>query len=175
MGTFLVYDFEWEKFGRSGGHGVRKEPLVIAKGGHSGLYPDSNGIGICLPELNMHNCTDISNWYPNGAKNYTVNVNRSILSRSDKFDGFYQILTVDDLQQLKKLRLWLNIQHDKFYTDHKLNMTSYLLNITRTFAVGYVSSPELSFLRRVAPRLNDSNTQAVFRFLESGELEPSTG
>ncbi|CAA7397951.1 unnamed protein product [Spirodela intermedia] len=67
------------------------------------------------------------------------------------------------------------LQHDKFYTDHKLNMMSYLLNITRTFAVDYVSSPELSFLRRVAPRLNDSNTQAVFRFLESGELEPSTG
>ncbi|CAA6661574.1 unnamed protein product [Spirodela intermedia] len=198
------------------------EPLVIAKGGHSGLYPDSSlqgygtakdyslpsaslwcdvrltkdGFGICLPELTMDNCTDISNWYPNGAKNYTVNgvpqrgwfsvdyslddlysvtLSRSILSRSDIFDGFYQILTVDDLQQLKKPRLWLNIQHDKFYTDHKLNMTSYLLNITRTFAVGYVSSPELSFLRRVAPRLNDSNTQAVFRFLESGEVEPSTG
>ncbi|CAA6661575.1 unnamed protein product [Spirodela intermedia] len=198
------------------------EPLVIAKGGHSGLYPDSSGdgygtakdyslpsaslwcdvrltkdgFGICLPELTMDNCTDISNWYPNGAKNYTVNgvpqrgwfsvdyslndlysvtLSRSIFSRSDIFDGIYQILTVDDLQQLKKPRLWLNIQHDKFYTDHKLNMTSYLLNITRTFAVGYVSSPELSFLRRVAPRLNDSNTQAVFRFLESGEVEPSTG
>ncbi|CAA6661573.1 unnamed protein product [Spirodela intermedia] len=198
-----------------------KEPLVIAKGGHSGLYPDSSlqgygtakdyslpsaslwcdvrltkdGFGICLPELNMDNCTDISNRYPNGAKNYTVNgvpqrgwfsvdyslddlysvtLSRSILSRSDIFDGFYEILTVDDLQQLKNPRLWLNIQHDKFYTGHKLNMTSYLLNITRTFAVGYVSSPELSFLRRVAPRLNDSNTQAVFRFLESGEVEPST-
>ncbi|CAA7397948.1 unnamed protein product [Spirodela intermedia] len=199
-----------------------KEPLVIAKGGHSGLYPDSSPpaygtaqafslpnaslwcdvrltkdrFGICLPEILMDNCTNIYDIYPGDEKNYTVNgvlqrgwfsidynfgdlaavsLNRSILSRSDKFDGFYPILTVDDLQGLPQVpRLWLNIQHDKFYTDHKLNMTSYLLNITRTFAVDYVSSPELFFLRRVAPRLNDSNSQAVFRFLESGEVEPST-
>ena len=66
-------------------------------------------------------------------------------------------------------------QHDKFYTEHKLNMTKYLLNTTGTNTINFVSSPELAFLRNLAPSINSSKTQIIFRFLEKNQSDPSTG
>ncbi|KAJ1441303.1 PLC-like phosphodiesterase, TIM beta/alpha-barrel domain superfamily [Sesbania bispinosa] len=74
-------------------------PLVIARGGFSGIFPDSSlpsyslalntsgpnvtlwcdvqltkdGVGICFPELKLDNATDISIAYPGKAKDYSVN------------------------------------------------------------------------------------------------------
>ncbi|TVU15632.1 hypothetical protein EJB05_39162, partial [Eragrostis curvula] len=73
-------------------------PIVIAQGGFSGLFPDSSdmayefaakwtpdsvlycdlrltkdGNGICLPYLDMGNCTTISTLYPLEKKSYVVN------------------------------------------------------------------------------------------------------
>ncbi|XP_027343894.1 glycerophosphodiester phosphodiesterase GDPDL3-like [Abrus precatorius] len=74
-------------------------PLVIARGGFSGIFPDSSspsyslaldtsgpnvtlwcdvqltkdGIGICFPHLKLDNATDISMAYPGKAKDYSVN------------------------------------------------------------------------------------------------------
>uniref|UniRef100_A0A0E0LWL5 glycerophosphodiester phosphodiesterase n=1 Tax=Oryza punctata TaxID=4537 RepID=A0A0E0LWL5_ORYPU len=76
-----------------------KPPLVIAKGGFSGVFPDSSrnayvfalsstsgdttlwcnvqltkdGVGICLRDLLMDNCTSINLAYPAGKKAYIVN------------------------------------------------------------------------------------------------------
>ena len=76
-----------------------KAPAIIAKGGFSGLFPDSSGnayqfvgiasspdtaiscdvwltkdaVGICLPNINMDNCTTISDQFPQGKKTYNVN------------------------------------------------------------------------------------------------------
>ena len=76
-----------------------KAPAIIAKGGFSGLFPDSSGLayqfvgfasspdtaiscdvwltkdgtGICLPNINMDNCTTISDHFPQGKKTYNVN------------------------------------------------------------------------------------------------------
>ncbi|XP_078439737.1 glycerophosphodiester phosphodiesterase GDPDL3-like [Wolffia australiana] len=196
-----------------------KQPLVIAKGGNSGVFPDSSsdaygtaqfyslpgsaswcdvrltkdGVGICLPDINMANCTTISIDYPARQKKYLVNgvsvdgwfsvdftfkelsnstLWRSIGSRSQAFDNVYPILPVNDVPPAP---LWLNIEHDKFYSDHKLNMTQYFLSITKVVAVDHVSSPELSFLQRVAPLVNTSKTEIVFRFLDAADTEPSTG
>lgn len=80
-----------------------KAPLVIAKGGFSGVFPDSSqnayvfalsstsgdttlwcdvqltkdGVGICLRDLLMNNCTSINQAYPAGEKAYIVNGQRS--------------------------------------------------------------------------------------------------
>ncbi|EEE69509.1 hypothetical protein OsJ_28963 [Oryza sativa Japonica Group] len=74
----------------------RNAPLVIAKGGFSGVFPDSSeyafafasslhislwcdvqltkdGVGICLRDLLMQNCTDITEIYPEGMKAYLIN------------------------------------------------------------------------------------------------------
>lgn len=74
-------------------------PLVIARGGFSGIFPDSSslayglaldtcgpnvtlwcdvqltkdGVGICFPELKLDNASDISIAYPGKAKDYLVN------------------------------------------------------------------------------------------------------
>ncbi|CAD5190909.1 glycerophosphodiester phosphodiesterase GDPDL3-like [Musa acuminata AAA Group] len=74
-------------------------PLVIAKGGFSGLFPDSSsfsykfsyvagspdtiswcdvrltkdGNGVCLPDIVLDNCTNIKLVYPEGKMNYIVN------------------------------------------------------------------------------------------------------
>ncbi|KAL3007028.1 hypothetical protein AAZX31_08G313000 [Glycine max] len=74
-------------------------PMVIARGGFSGIFPDSSslayglaldtcgpnvtlwcdvqltkdGVGICFPELKLDNATDISIAYPGKAKDYLVN------------------------------------------------------------------------------------------------------
>ncbi|CAL5376182.1 unnamed protein product [Camellia sinensis] len=75
------------------------EPLVLARGGYSGLFPDSSlqafqlvkstslpnvtlfcdlqltkdSRGICLTSLNLDNSTDISHAFPDGQKTYNVN------------------------------------------------------------------------------------------------------
>lgn len=75
------------------------EPLVIARGGISGLFPYSSqpaysiaksaslsgtalwcdvhltkdGFGICLPDIKMDNCTDISQFYPNEKSDHLLN------------------------------------------------------------------------------------------------------
>lgn len=74
-------------------------PVVIARGGFSGLFPDSSllsynlalktispnvtlwcdlqltkdGVGICFPDIKLDNATDIIAVYPNQAKDYSVN------------------------------------------------------------------------------------------------------
>lgn len=90
---FLSVSF-WLSFFYSG-----DTPLVIAKGGFSGLFPDSSsfsykfsyvagspdtiswcdvrltkdGNGVCLPDIVLDNCTNIKLVYPEGKMNYIVN------------------------------------------------------------------------------------------------------
>ncbi|KAJ3707420.1 hypothetical protein LUZ61_011125 [Rhynchospora tenuis] len=76
-----------------------KPPVVIARGGFSGTFPDSSvsaysfaliagssdtilwcdvqltkdGVPICLPSVTLDNCTSIADIYPKGRKQYVVN------------------------------------------------------------------------------------------------------
>ncbi|MQL84250.1 hypothetical protein Taro_016764, partial [Colocasia esculenta] len=198
-----------------------KAPLVIARGGLSGLLPDSSasayalaqdvslpsvllwcdvqltkdGMGICLPDVNMDGYTNIADIDPN-AKEYVLNgapvsghfsldynyddlsqvfVKQNITSRTDKFDDSDPIVSVNEMEtQLKDPHLWLNIQHDMFYSQHNLSMRSYLLSVTRHILIDYVSSPEVSFLRSVAMRFKKSNTKLIFRFLGADIADAST-
>ena len=75
-----------------------KQPLVIARGGFSGLFPESSsfanqmavsaslpdvvlfcnlqltkdGVGLCLSDIRLDNSTTVSTIYPKGAKSYTI-------------------------------------------------------------------------------------------------------
>ncbi|KAF7815952.1 glycerophosphodiester phosphodiesterase GDPDL3-like [Senna tora] len=198
-------------------------PLVIARGGFSGLLPDSSltaynvalvvgtqdivgwcdvqltkeGAGICLPDIKLENATDIASIFPNETKNYevngvptsgyfsvdytlknlsTVSIVQGVYSRSNKFDGNgYSIVTVEDLVKNVSLpSLWLNIQHDAFYTKHKLSMRSFVLSVSKRVLVSYISSPEVGFLRSIAARFNPKTTKLVFRFLGHDDKELST-
>ncbi|XP_065862496.1 glycerophosphodiester phosphodiesterase GDPDL3-like [Euphorbia lathyris] len=200
-----------------------KPPLVVARGGFSGLLPDSSsgayqlalftsvpdvallcdlqltkdGVGICAPDLTLQNFTDISNAFKNKDKTYLVNdvetrgwfsvdytydelltstvLVQGIYSRSNKFEGnLFSIQTVENVTALKPETVWLNVQHDAFYTQHNLSMRNYVLGLSRRVVINYISSPEVAFLRGIAPRLNANVTKLVFRFLEPDNIEPST-
>ncbi|KAK9080688.1 hypothetical protein SSX86_000446 [Deinandra increscens subsp. villosa] len=197
-------------------------PLVVARGGFSGLFPDSSisaytfalitgvpdtilwcdvqltrdNVGICLPNLNIENGTTISTVYDKGNKTYLVNgvpmsgwfpvdfsldelhnvfLTQGILSRSPVFDGSLAILTVQDVVgQVKPPGLWLNIQHDAFYSQHNLSMRNYVISTSRKVIINYISSPEVNFLRSIVRKFKASKTKLVFRFLGHDETEPST-
>ncbi|KAJ3679737.1 hypothetical protein LUZ60_017748 [Juncus effusus] len=199
-----------------------KAPTVVAKGGFSGLFPDSSQfaylfalsvsakstilqcdvrltkdlLGICLPSLKMDNCTDIAQIYPKGTSSYDVNgvsvsgyfpidfnstdlsqvsLVQSIYTRSDKFDSsLLPILAVQDIAtKFKSPPLWLNIEHDAFYTQHKLSMKTYIQGIVKTVKVNYISSPEISFLTSIST-VASNQTKLIFKFLDLDLLEPST-
>ncbi|CAN6232254.1 unnamed protein product [Urochloa humidicola] len=198
-----------------------KAPAIVAKGGFSGLFPDSSGLayqfvpyastpdtallcdvrltkdgaGICLPSIKMDNCTTIADVFPQGKKTYDVNgvsttgwfsvdytftglqnvtLKQSIFSRTSYFDGSMPIVPVEAvLSQFKAPAVWLNVQHDSFYSQLKLNMRSYILSLSKQYIIDYISSPEVKFLTSITGRVG-KNTKLVFRFLDERSIEPST-
>lgn len=197
------------------------EPLVVARGGFSGLFADSSsvayqlaalvslpnvifwcdvqltkdGVGICSPDLRLDNNTNVASIFKNKMNTYTVNgvstqgwftndltlddlanvyLIQGIYSRPNLFDGnAFQILTVDIVaKQLNAPGLWLNIQHDAFFTQRNLSMRSFVISTFKTAIVDYVSSPEVNFLRSIVAR-KPSTTKLVFRFLGPDEVEPA--
>ena len=67
----------------------------------------------------------------------------------------------------------ITMQHDAFYSQHHLNVTSYILSISKQDIVNYVSSPEVNFLRGLVTRFRGTKTKLVFRFLEYDDTEPT--
>ena len=101
---------------------------------------------------------------------------RGILSRSDKFDGNgYTISTVQTVnKEMKPQGFWLNVQHDAFYAQHNLSMSNFLVSVTKTVIVDFISSPEVNFFRKIAGRFGREGPSFVFRFLEKEQFEPTT-
>lgn len=154
--------------------------------------------GICFPSLNLQNSSTITSAFDKGENTYNVNgapvkgwfpidftlddlgrvfLTQGIYSRSPVFDQSSSILTVDVVSdQIRPPGLWLNIQHDAFYSQHNLSMTSFVRNFVRNTSrvVSHISSPEVNFLRGIAPSFRRSATTLVFSFLGKGETEPST-
>ncbi|XP_010545263.1 PREDICTED: glycerophosphodiester phosphodiesterase GDPDL3-like [Tarenaya hassleriana] len=197
-------------------------PLVIARGGFSGLLPDSSidayglalqtsvsdvvlwcdvqltkdGVGICFPDVNLRNASNIDVVYPKGQSSYIVNgvptqgwfsidftlkdlgdvaLIRGILSRPNAFDSKYSVQTVEDVAKtVKPPGFWLNIQHGAFYAQHNLSMRSFVLSISKSVVIDFISSPEVNFLRSIAGRFGRKGPRFVFQFLGQEDVEPST-
>ncbi|XP_058209664.1 glycerophosphodiester phosphodiesterase GDPDL3-like [Rhododendron vialii] len=194
-------------------------PLVIAHGGFSGLFPDSSSVayqfagqvslanvifwcdvqltkdaaGVCAPNLNLANNTDISSIFPNQSNTYSVNgvsiqgwfsvdftlkelasVNliQGVFSRPNKFDGVFPVVTVNLIPQFSPPGLWLNVEHDVFFTQRNLSMRSFVLSVFKSTIVDYVSSPEVSFLKGLVARL-PTGTKLIYRFLGRSDVDPS--
>ncbi|XP_035822944.1 glycerophosphodiester phosphodiesterase GDPDL3-like isoform X1 [Zea mays] len=144
----------------------------------------------------MDNCTIIASVFPQGKKTYKVNgvstagwfsvdytstvllqnvsLKQSVLSRTPAYDGLFQINPVENIFTLYKApAVWLNVQHDSFYSQFKLSMRSYILSLSKQFIVDYISSPEVNFLTSISGRVS-KKTKLVFRFLDERSIEPST-
>ncbi|CAN1290670.1 Glycerophosphodiester phosphodiesterase GDPDL3 [Linum perenne] len=164
-------------------------PLVVARGGFSAF-------GICAPDLKLDNSTDINKVYQNRQSTYTVNgvkqagwfpsdftskelqtvsLAQGVYSRSPNYDtNSFPILTVDDVAGFKPVGLWLNVQHDAFYTQQNLSMRSYVIAASKRVVINYISSPEVGFLRSISTRFNPNITKLFFRFNGEKETEPTT-
>ena len=105
-----------------------------------------------------------------------VAVIRGILSRSEKFDGNSNpIMTVQSVStQMKPSFFWLNVQHDAFYAQHNLSMSSFLVAASKTVLIDFISSPEVNFFKKIAGRFGRNGPSLVFRFLGQDEFEPTT-
>ncbi|KAL8127370.1 hypothetical protein AgCh_014331 [Apium graveolens] len=155
-----------------------------------------DGAGICFPELTLDNGSDIWSLFDKRKKSYLVNgasrsgwfsvdftldtltkisLTQGIFSRPNIFDqSLFQVVTVEEVaRQLKPPGLWLNIQHDAFFSEHNLSMSRFVISASRSVVVNYISSPEVNFLRNIVPRFKGSPTKLIFRFLGQG-IEPST-
>ncbi|KAG5570364.1 hypothetical protein H5410_060130 [Solanum commersonii] len=140
-------------------------PLVIARGGVSGLFPDSSyeaytmametslpnviswcdvqltkdGVGICFPDLKLDNASDIDVHYKNNKSEYLVN--RVLMQGWFSVDFNFNdlLLSLDVAKQVKPPGLWLNIQHDNFFTQHNLSMRSYIISLSKNVLINYIS------------------------------------
>ena len=100
---------------------------------------------------------------------------RGILSRTEKFDGRYPILTVEYVTtQIKPESFWLNVQHDAFYEQQNLSMSNFLISASRIVSINYISSPEVNFFTKIAGRLGRNGPIFVFQFLRKEDIEPTT-
>nr|XP_043630293.1 glycerophosphodiester phosphodiesterase GDPDL3-like [Erigeron canadensis] len=197
-------------------------PLVIARGGFSGLFPDSSyyaysfaqelslsdvvmwcdvqltkdGVGICLPDLNLGNASTIDQVFVDRSNTYPVNgvpmtgwfpvdfsfydlqnvsLRQNFYSRTQYYDGLFPILSVEDVVAIKSIKqLWLNIQHDAFFSQHNLSMENFVIATSKSLRVKYISSPEVDFLKSIQPRFRSSTPKLIFRFLELDMTESST-
>ncbi|XXG58911.1 hypothetical protein AAC387_Pa04g1096 [Persea americana] len=198
-------------------------PLIVARGGYSGLFPESSeyayqfatatgisggvglfcdlqltkdGAGICRADLRLDNSTNIGDIFPKGKKSYPVNgkpvsgwfsvdftvdqmfsnvtIIQNIFSRPSIFDASLPMMTIDDLVGLKPPKLWLNVQYDMFFKEHKLDIGAFVLDASTHMRINYISSPEIGFLKGLNEKLRKGKTKLIFRFLEADSTEPST-
>lgn len=96
-------------------------PLVVAKGGFSGVFPDSSqgaysfamitsapdtamwcdvqltkdGVGVCLRDINMKNCTSVDQAYPERKRTYVIDGVR-------KTGWFVSDFTIAELQSVSR-------------------------------------------------------------------------
>ncbi|KAL0664195.1 hypothetical protein Bca4012_101033 [Brassica carinata] len=157
-------------------------PLVIARGGFSGLFPDSSsiaygfakqtsvagaalwcdvqltkdGAGICFPDLKLNNASTVEDVYPNRQKTYSVN--------GVSTQGWFTIdFSLRDLSD-----------YDAFYAQQNLSMSSFLISASRTVSIDYISSPEVNFFKKIAGRFGRNGPSFVFQFLGKEDFEPTT-
>ncbi|KAJ6673370.1 GLYCEROPHOSPHORYL DIESTER PHOSPHODIESTERASE [Salix viminalis] len=173
-------------------------PSVIARGGFSGLFPESSdfanqmaqatslsdvvvlcnlqltkdGVGICQGDIRLDNTTNIAMVFENGIKN--LQVVQNIFSRPSAFDAMLPISTVDDVRSSNPPAFWLNVQYDAFYTENKLSVANYIQKAARLQGVNYISSPEMGFLKKISGLVNKAKTKLVFVFLDKNATEPTT-
>ncbi|KAL1826721.1 hypothetical protein ACET3Z_005133 [Daucus carota] len=196
-------------------------PEVIAKGGYSGIFPESSqaaytfamqmslpntimycnvqltrdNLGVCIPTVNIDLSTTAAMAYPKGEKTFningkdlrgwyamdynladlknTTNYIQGILSRPNTFDGVYVVTTPDNIIGYNVTRMWLNIEHDMFYNDHKLSAAKYIQDSAQYWVPSHISSPEIGFLKFMGGQVDKNRTKIIFKFLGKEDVEPT--
>ncbi|XP_010536984.1 PREDICTED: glycerophosphodiester phosphodiesterase GDPDL7-like [Tarenaya hassleriana] len=159
------------------------------------LQMTKDGVGICLSDVRLDNSTTISTLFPKGQKTYKVNgqdikgwfaldytsdtifsnvsLVQNIFSRPSIFDGQMPISAVEDVLGTKPPKFWLSVQYNSFYMEHKLSAAEYLKSL-RLRGIGFVSSPEIGFLKSIGMDAAKSKTKLIFELREPDMIEATT-
>ncbi|KAL6888393.1 hypothetical protein ACP4OV_009419 [Aristida adscensionis] len=199
-----------------------RPPQVIARGGFSGLFPDSSqmayqfalstslpdvvvfcdlqlskdGMGLCKTGLTLDNSTTIAEVFPKMEKTYKVhggdvrgwfsvdfttdqlvqNVSliQNIFSRPSTFDGSMGMYLLDEVIELRPPQIWLNVEYNSFFMEHKLSSEDYILGLPKDAPLAYISSTEIDFLKSLGGKLKNIKAKLIFRFLNEDVIESST-
>ncbi|GMH18991.1 hypothetical protein Nepgr_020832 [Nepenthes gracilis] len=198
-----------------------QRPSVVARGGFSGLFPDSSEfaykmaqsvslkdvilycdlqlskdmVGFCQTEIQLDNSTTLPLAFPKGQRTYNINgkqvqgwfavdysfndlfnnatLVQNVLTRPSIFDQALPLYTVDDVIGLKPAKLWLNVEYDTFFNQHKLSSAAYLEE-SGLMGIQYISSPEIGFLKGISGKVDKRMTKLIFKFQQADETEPTT-
>ncbi|EPS68532.1 hypothetical protein M569_06231, partial [Genlisea aurea] len=161
------------------------------------LHFTKDGDGFCVSQINLQNSTNIGDVDPKGSKSYSVygevihgwfgldypakflfdnvTLRQNIFTRQGVFDGAPIVSPFNLMEDKngKPTRLWLNIENDLFYQQHKISAESFILDQFQQLPE-FISSPEIGFLKSIKPQLGRSKTKLVFTFLQQTDVEPTT-
>uniref|UniRef100_A0ACD5TEF4 Uncharacterized protein n=1 Tax=Avena sativa TaxID=4498 RepID=A0ACD5TEF4_AVESA len=161
------------------------------------LQFSSDGVGFCVSTFNIENSTmigkgndfasrpttykvngkDIQGWFSLDFKSeelHHVPLIQNTQARSQIFDGLQYMLSLDNVVKIvQPQEIWVNVQYDSFFREHGLCSEDYILGMPKEFPVTWVSSPEVSLLKRLAAKISN-NTKLIFRFLPEDLVEPTT-
>nr|CAB3449129.1 unnamed protein product [Digitaria exilis] len=160
------------------------------------LQFSSDKTGFCKTGLTLDNSTTVSEIFPKMERTYKVhgedvhgwfsldftadqliqNVTliQNIFSRPSTFDGSMGMYTLDDIVELHPPQIWLNVEYNSFFLEHKLSTEEYILTLPKEYSLTYISSTEVDFLKSLGAKLKKSKTKLIFRFLNDDVVEPST-
>nr|GMC61175.1 glycerophosphodiester phosphodiesterase GDPDL7-like [Ipomoea batatas] len=157
----------------------------------------------CLTRMMLQNTTNIADIFPNARKTYDVNGKRltgwfghdfdaeelfenvtlmqSLYTRPSSYDSYFALTQPETLEHLaaenERTKVWINVEYDMFYKQHKLSVESYLVkNLPGVkIEVPYLSSPEIGFLKSIGPKFRAKGTKLLLKFpLDINVVEPST-
>ncbi|KQJ93736.1 glycerophosphodiester phosphodiesterase GDPDL7 [Brachypodium distachyon] len=159
---------------------------------HCDLQLSSDAIGFCKTGLRLDKSTLIAEIFPKRDKTYKVGAEdvhgwfsvdftadelshnvtlmQSIFSRPSTFDGSMGMYTLDDVAELRPQQIWVNVEFDSFFKDHKLSTEDYLLGLPKEYPITYISSPDISFLESISGKLK-GKTKIILRCLYENVTE----
>jgi len=156
-----------------------------------------DGQGFCESEIALQNTTNVDDIDPEGLKTYNVNgqeirgwfgldydavyvfnnvtLNQNLFTRPPWWDGQVMNMPVDIVSSFQTpQRLWLNVQYDSFYNQHRISPEDFILSSLEDVQPEFISSPEIGFLKSIGPKVKAAKTKMIFKFLGPDVVEPTT-
>jgi glycerophosphoryl diester phosphodiesterase len=65
-------------------------------------------------------------------------------------------------------------QYSMFFEKHNLSMSSYVISLSKSMTLNYISSTEVGFLQAIAPRFRRTKTKLILMLLGKEDVDPST-
>ncbi|KAH7373435.1 hypothetical protein KP509_17G055600 [Ceratopteris richardii] len=162
------------------------------------LQLTKDAIGICRTGIDLGTSTTINSSFPTLASKYIVNgvlvqgffsidlaaslvlqnltAIQSNLARSPSFDGYFPILQPSDMLTvaLNTSLFWINVEYPSFFSEHKLDTSSYILSLMADMPVDFISSPDVAFLKAFKTGAPTATSKLVLKIGGLDEVEVST-